>query len=178
MAQTSVPNTLIVDAARASTHGPTAVKAAANGRRSKGAREQAAAVVQPTMTEYKLYGDLAIYSGTAHQDLARKVADYLDVPLGGADVFQFANTNTFVRLHESVRGKDVFLIQPTCPPVNDNLMELLIFIDTLRRELPDASLRSCPTMGMAVPTRRISHGFRSQPGWWPTWSQRPGPTDF
>jgi ribose-phosphate pyrophosphokinase len=83
---------------------------------------------------YKLYGDLAIYSGTAHRELAQKVADYLHVPLGGADVFQFANSNTFVRLHESVRGKDVFLIQPTSPPTNDNLMELLIFIDTLRRD--------------------------------------------
>lgn len=83
---------------------------------------------------YKLYGDLAIYSGTAHRELAQKIAAYLGVSLGGADVFQFANSNTFVRLHESVRGKDVFLIQPTSPPTNDNLMELLIFIDTLRRD--------------------------------------------
>jgi ribose-phosphate pyrophosphokinase len=81
-----------------------------------------------------MYGELAIYSGTAHRQLAQKVADRLGVPLGGADVFQFPNTNTFVRLHESVRGKDVFLIQPTSPPTNDNLMELLIFIDTLRRD--------------------------------------------
>ena len=78
-----------------------------------------------------MYGELAIYSGTAHRQFAQKVADRLGVPLGGADVFQFPNTNTFVRLHESVRGKDVFLIQPTSPPTNDNLMELLIFIDTL-----------------------------------------------
>ena len=89
---------------------------------------------QPSATVYKLYGDLAIYSGTAHPELAGKVAHYLGVPLGGADVFRFANTNTFVRLHQSVRGKDVFLIQPTSPPTNDNLMELLIFIDTLRRD--------------------------------------------
>ncbi len=89
---------------------------------------------QSSDTAYKLYGDLAIFSGTAHRDLAQKVADYLGVSLGGADVFQFANSNTFVRLHESVRGKDVFLIQPTSPPTNDNLMELLIFIDTLRRD--------------------------------------------
>ena len=134
MAQTPVSNTQIVDAPCASNHVPAAVNAAVNGRRSKGKREQAVTLVQPTMTEYKLYGDLAIFSGTAHPDLAQKVEDYLGVPLGGADVFQFANTNTFVRLHQSVRGKDVFLIQPTCPPVNDNLMELLIFIDTLRRD--------------------------------------------
>lgn len=89
---------------------------------------------QQSTTVYKLYGDLAIYSGTAHPELAGKIAQYLGVPLGGADVFRFANTNTFVRLHQSVRGKDVFLIQPTSPPTNDNLMELLIFIDTLRRD--------------------------------------------
>ncbi|MFZ2359642.1 MAG: ribose-phosphate pyrophosphokinase [Anaerolineae bacterium] len=88
----------------------------------------------PPNESYKLYGDLAIYSGTAHKELAQKVAAYLGVSLGGADVFQFANSNTFVRLHESVRGKDVFLIQPTSPPTNNNLMELLIFIDTLRRD--------------------------------------------
>lgn len=85
-------------------------------------------------TLIRMYGDLAIFSGTANRPLAAKVAEYLGVPLGGVDVFQFPNTNTFVRLHQSVRGKDVFLIQPTSPPTNDNLMELLIFIDTLRRD--------------------------------------------
>ena len=90
--------------------------------------------VEPVSTVYKLYGDLAIYSGTAHPKLAQNIARYLGVPLGGADVFRFANTNTFARLHESVRGQGVFLIQPTSPPTNDNLMELLIFIDTLRRD--------------------------------------------
>ena len=120
------------------------------------------------MTEYKLYGDLAIYSGTAHQDLARKVADYLDVPLGGADVFQFANTNTFVRLHQSVRGKDVFLIQPTCPPVNDNLMELLIFIDTFRRELAGRITVVVPYYGYGRTDKKDQPGCQSRPGWWPT----------
>ncbi len=89
---------------------------------------------QPSEAGYRLYGDLAIFSGTAHPQLAREVAAYLGVALGGADVFRFPNSNTFVRLHESVRGKDVFLIQPTSPPTNENLMELLIFIDTLRRD--------------------------------------------
>jgi len=85
-------------------------------------------------TEYKLYGDLMVFSGTANRPLAEKIAAYLDLPLGEADVFQFANTNTFVRLGHSVRGKDVFLIQPTAAPTNDNLMELLIFMDALRRD--------------------------------------------
>lgn len=85
-------------------------------------------------TEYKLYGDLMVFSGTANRPLAEKIAAYLDLPLGEADVHQFANTNTFVRLGHSVRGKDVFLIQPTAAPTNDNLMELLIFMDALRRD--------------------------------------------
>lgn len=85
-------------------------------------------------TLVKMYGDLMIFSGTANRPLAEAIAAHLEVPLGGADICQFPNSNTFVRLHQSVRGKDVFLIQPTCAPVNDNLMELLIFIDTLRRD--------------------------------------------
>jgi ribose-phosphate pyrophosphokinase len=96
--------------------------------------KQSAEASHRGMPRFGLYGDLAIYSGSAHRELAQKVADHLGVALGGADVFQFSNSNTFVRLHESVRGKDVFLIQPTSPPTNDNLMELLIFIDTLRRD--------------------------------------------
>ncbi len=82
----------------------------------------------------KMYGDLMIFSGTANRPLAEAVASCLKVSLGGADVEQFANSNTFVRLHQSVRAKDVFLIQPTSAPVNEKLMELLIFIDTLRRD--------------------------------------------
>lgn len=82
----------------------------------------------------KMYGDLMVFSGTANQQLACAVADRLETELGGADIKQFDNSNTFVRLHQSVRGKDVFIIQPTAAPTNDNLMELLIFIDTLRRD--------------------------------------------
>ncbi len=81
-----------------------------------------------------MYGDLVVFSGTANRPLAESVADYLGIELSEADVFQFPNTNTFCRLRESVRGKDVFLIQPTSPPTNDHLMELLIFLDTLRRD--------------------------------------------
>jgi ribose-phosphate pyrophosphokinase len=81
-----------------------------------------------------MYGELAIFSGTANPALAQEIADYLGVPLRKADVFQFPNENIFVRLHDSVRSQDVFLIQPTCSPVNENIMELLIFIDCLRRD--------------------------------------------
>ncbi|MFQ6057283.1 MAG: ribose-phosphate diphosphokinase [Anaerolineae bacterium] len=81
-----------------------------------------------------MYGELAVFSGRANQALAEEICRYLGVPLRGADVFQFPNENIFVRLHGSVRSQDVFLIQPTCCPVNTNIMELLIFIDCLRRD--------------------------------------------
>jgi ribose-phosphate pyrophosphokinase len=82
----------------------------------------------------KMYGDLMIFSGRANPDLAIAVAGELGTRLGGADIEQFTNSNTFVRLKNSVRAKDVFIIQPTSAPVNETLMELLIFIDTLRRD--------------------------------------------
>lgn len=90
-----------------------------------------------------MYGEIALYSGNANRPLAEEISEELSVPLGEADVFKFPNQNTFCRLHSSVRGKDVFLVQPISPSfdengnivtTNDNLMELLIMIDTLRRD--------------------------------------------
>ncbi len=83
---------------------------------------------------YKMYGDLVIYSGRAHPELAKEIANYLGVELGGIEIFEFPNENTFVRLLSSVRAKDVFFVQPTCSPVNRNLVELLIAIDTFKRD--------------------------------------------
>ena len=77
--------------------------------------------------------ELKIFSGNGHRGLAEAVCQYLDMPLGQAEVFKFANDNTFVRIQENVRQRDVFIIQPTCHPVNDNLMELLIMIDACKR---------------------------------------------
>lgn len=81
-----------------------------------------------------LYGRLVLCSGGANRPLAEEIAAYLQTPLHPVEVTQFANSNTFVRLERSVRGCDVFWIQPTHAPVNDHLMELLIAIDTLRRD--------------------------------------------
>jgi ribose-phosphate pyrophosphokinase len=81
-----------------------------------------------------VYADqFEIYHGNANPDLARKIADYLGVRAGQAEVFQFANENTFVRILDNVREKDVFLVQPTCRPVNQSIMELLIMIDAFKR---------------------------------------------
>ncbi len=81
---------------------------------------------------YLGYGDIRLYAGTACPDLAAKIAGYLGVPLCGRDVSHFPNDNLFVRLHSSVRGQDVFIIQTTSRPVHRNLMELLIMIQTMR----------------------------------------------
>ena len=77
--------------------------------------------------------ELKVFTGNAHRGLAKAVCGYLDIPLGQAEVFKFANDNTFVRIQENVRQRDVFIIQPTCAPVNDNLMELLIMVDACKR---------------------------------------------
>ena len=77
--------------------------------------------------------ELKIFTGNAHPDLAKAVCQYLDIPLGEAEVFKFANDNTFVRIQENVRQRDVFIVQPTSFPVNDSLMELLIMIDACKR---------------------------------------------
>ncbi len=81
-----------------------------------------------------MYGGIKLFSGTSHPALAQEISDYLGVPLSGREIIKFPNENLFVQLHESVRGQDVFLIQTMCPPVSDNIMELLIAIDCLRRD--------------------------------------------
>ncbi len=77
--------------------------------------------------------NLRIFSGNSHPALAQSVCDYLNIPLSQAEVFKFANDNSFVRILENVRQRDVFIIQPTGAPVNDHLMELLIMIDACKR---------------------------------------------
>jgi ribose-phosphate pyrophosphokinase len=77
--------------------------------------------------------DLKLISGNANRPLAEEIAHHLRVPLGDADVSRFSDGEVYVQINENVRGEDVFVIQPTCPPVNDNLMELLVMIDALKR---------------------------------------------
>jgi ribose-phosphate pyrophosphokinase len=81
-----------------------------------------------------LYSGIKLFSGTSHPALAAEISGYLGVPLSGRDILKFPNENIFVQLHESVRGQDVYLIQTMSPPVNDNIMELLIALDCLRRD--------------------------------------------
>jgi ribose-phosphate pyrophosphokinase len=81
----------------------------------------------------RFMGPPIVFSGNAHAQLAREVCAYLEVPLGRANVFDFANGNTFVQFLQNIRERDVFLIQPGSRPVNHHLVELLIMIDAARR---------------------------------------------
>jgi ribose-phosphate pyrophosphokinase len=77
--------------------------------------------------------ELKVFTGNAHRSLAREICGHLGVPMGEAHVGRFPDGEVRLQIMENVRGADVFVIQPTCSPVNDNLMELLIMLDALRR---------------------------------------------
>ena len=77
--------------------------------------------------------ELKVFTGNAHPALAEGICDYLGIPLGKAEVFEFGNENTFVRILENVRERDVFVIQPLSSPVNKSLVELLIMLDAMKR---------------------------------------------
>ena len=81
----------------------------------------------------KLENELGLFSGRANPELANKIAKHIGVPLGKMELSSFSDKEMYVRINENIRGKDVFLIQPTSPPANENLMELLIMIDAFQR---------------------------------------------
>ncbi len=76
---------------------------------------------------------MKVFAGTSSAALTEKIARYLDVPVGRATISRFPDGETLLKLEDDVRGRDCFVVQSTCPPVNDNLMELLIYVDCLRR---------------------------------------------
>ncbi|WP_200762534.1 ribose-phosphate pyrophosphokinase [Nitrosophilus alvini] len=97
-----------------------------------------------------------IFSGTAHQDFANKIVKYLDVPLSKATVNRFSDGEINVQISESVRGRDVFIVQPTGSPANDNLMELLIMTDALRRSSANTITAVIPYFGYARQDRKAA----------------------
>jgi len=80
-----------------------------------------------------MFSRLKIFTGNSNTELANEVSKLSGIPLGDAEVFKFSNDNSFVKINENVRGADTFIIQPTCYPVNDSIMELFIMIDALKR---------------------------------------------
>src|SRR5215813_7214679 len=100
--------------------------------------------------------DLKLFTGNANRPLAEEIAQYLRVPLGSAEVSRFSDGEVFVQITENVRGADVFIIQPTCPPVNDTLMELLVMTDALKRASAHRITAVLPYYGYARQDRKAS----------------------
>jgi ribose-phosphate pyrophosphokinase len=98
---------------------------------------------------------LKIFTGTAHKELAQEVAEGLGMRLGDATVARFSDGEIQVRLKENVRGSDVFVIQPTCTPVNDNIMELLLIVDALKRASAGRITAVIPYYGYARQDRKV-----------------------
>src|SRR5471032_163385 len=98
--------------------------------------------------------EMKIVTGTAHPRLAKEICNYLSVPLGDTTVSSFPDGETFVKINENVRGHDVFIVQPTCPPSNQNIMELLIMVDAARRASADRITAVIPFFGYARQDRK------------------------
>jgi ribose-phosphate pyrophosphokinase len=103
-----------------------------------------------------LFKKVCLFSGNANPELARDIAAYLETPLGKIKVQRFSDGETFVEINENVRGVDAFVIQPTCSPVNDHVMELLIISDTLRRASAATITAVIPYYGYARQDRKVA----------------------
>jgi len=98
---------------------------------------------------------LMLFSGNANRKLAQDIANYLKIPLGQAVVDKFSDGEAHIELLENVRGRDVFVIQPTCAPTNDNIMELCMMLDALERSSPRRITAVVPYFGYSRQDRRI-----------------------
>ncbi|MFV1993791.1 MAG: ribose-phosphate diphosphokinase [Verrucomicrobiales bacterium] len=97
---------------------------------------------------------MKVLSGSAHPELSARIAEYLGVPITDAEVTAFPDGETFIKINENIRGRDLFIIQPTCPPVNQNLMELLIMVDAARRASAERITAVIPFFGYARQDRK------------------------
>jgi len=99
-------------------------------------------------------GELKILSGSANPDLTKSICDYIGIQLAEITLNRFPNGEIFVKINENIRGKDVFIVQPTCPPANDHLMELLILIDAASRASAQRITAVLPFYGYARQDRK------------------------
>ena len=97
-----------------------------------------------------------IFAGNSNSDLAYKICEYLDLPLGGATVSTFSDGEIQIEVNENVRGRDVFVIQSTCAPVNDNLVELLLMIDAFKRSSARRITAVLPYFGYARQDKKVA----------------------
>ena len=99
-------------------------------------------------------GEMKIFSGSAHPELAREIAEHLGLPLGQARLRRFPDTEVSFQIDENIRGTDVFIVQPTCTPVDQHLMELLVMIDAFRRSSASRIMAVIPYYGYARQDRK------------------------
>jgi ribose-phosphate pyrophosphokinase len=102
----------------------------------------------------RLYGPLKVFSGRAHPALTEEICASLGVDMGRVTLYSFSDGENYVQIDENVRGADVFVIQPTCPPVNDHLMELLIMLDAFKRSSARRITAVLPYYGYARQDRK------------------------
>jgi ribose-phosphate pyrophosphokinase len=103
-----------------------------------------------------MFKSISIFSGSANRPLAESIASYLELPMGRAELTRFSDGEIFVRIGENVRGVDVYVVQPTCTPVNDHLMELLVMVDALKRASAGSITAVLPYFGYARQDRKVA----------------------
>ena len=96
-----------------------------------------------------MHGELKVFGGTAHPDQVEEICDYLSLPVGKVEAYNFSDGEIFCQILENVRGTDVFVVQPICQPVNENLVELLIMLDTFKRSSASRVTAVIPYYGYA-----------------------------
>jgi len=101
-----------------------------------------------------IHGPLKIFSGSAHPALAKEIAEHLDLPLGGARLHRFPDSEVSFQIDENIRGTDVFIIQPTCSPVDEHIMEMCVMIDAFRRSSASRITAVIPYYGYARQDRK------------------------
>ncbi len=103
-----------------------------------------------------MFKSISIFSGGANAPLAAQIAEYLEIPLGRSKISRFSDGEIFTEIQENVRGVDVYVVQPTCAPVNDNLMELLIMVDALKRASAGSITAVLPYYGYGRQDRKVA----------------------
>ncbi len=103
---------------------------------------------------FALQPEMKVFTGSANRELAQRICDYIGVPLGQAMISSFPDGETYIKIEENIRGRDVFIVQPTCPPTNEHLMELLIMVDAARRASADRITAVIPFFGYARQDRK------------------------
>ena len=104
---------------------------------------------------------LAIFSGNSNPVLAKKICDYLNLPMGNAKVKTFSDGEIQIEIDENVRSKDIFLIQSTCEPVNNNLVELLLMLDAFKRSSASRITAVIPYYGYARQDKKVAPRVQS-----------------